>query len=199
MTHRSVRLECRWLAGIAAALALLILGPAAALAHAELVTSDPANGTTLTSSPVTVTATYKEAFDTKRSSMELLGPDGATLATNEPAAAATAESMTIPGLGTLAAGTYSVRWTTITPDDNGIERGTFTFTVAAATPARGALSSAAPGAAATAAPGAAVTAAASPGAGGGSASGGAGDVALLLAALAALVVVGLGWFVRRAR
>jgi methionine-rich copper-binding protein CopC len=134
MTHRSVRLECRWLAGIAAALALLVLGPAAALAHAELVTSDPANGTTLTASPVTVTATYKEAFDTKRSSMELLGPDGATRATNEPAAAATAESMTISGLGTLAAGTYSVRWTTITPDDNGIERGTFTFTVAAATP-----------------------------------------------------------------
>ena len=90
----------RWLAGVAAGLSILVIGPAAALAHADLVTSDPANGTTLTASPATITATYAEAFDTKRSSMELLGPDGATLATNEPATAATAESMTISGFGT---------------------------------------------------------------------------------------------------
>jgi len=112
--------------------------------------------------------------------MELLGPDGATLATNEPATAATAESMTISGFGTLGAGTYSVRWTTITPDDNGIERGTFTFTVTAATPA--------PSASPAAAPGAAASAAASPGADVGAASGGVGDVALPLVALAVLVV-----------
>lgn len=191
MTHHSARPVSRWLAGVAAALSLLVIGPAAALAHAELVTSDPANGMTLAASPVTVTATYKEAFDTKRSSIELLGPDGATLATNEPAAAATAESMTISGFGTLAPGTYSVRWTTITPDDNAIERGTFTFTVVAATRAPGALSSATPGAAATAS--------ASPGAGGGAASGGVGDIALPLVVLAALIVVGLAWFVRRSR
>lgn len=162
-------------------MALLVIGPAATLAHASLVTSDPANGTTLTVSPVTITATYAEAFDTKRSSMELLGPDGATLATNEPATTATSESMTISGFGALAAGTYSVRWTTITPDDNGIERGTFTFTVASA----------------TAAPNAAATAAASPGTAGGSASGGVGDVAIPLAVLAVLLVVGLAWFLRR--
>ena len=106
-------------------------------------------------------------------------------------AAATAESMTISGFGTLAPGTYSVRWTTVTPDDNAIERGTFTFTVAAPTPAPGALSSAAPGAAATASP--------SPGAGGGAASGGVGDIALPLLVLATLVVVGLAWSVRRSR
>jgi hypothetical protein len=71
----------------------------------------------------------------------------------------------------------SARPATIRPDDNGIERGTFTTTVAAATAAK---------------------AAASPGAGGGAASGGVGDVALPLA-LAALVVVRLAWFVRRSR
>jgi hypothetical protein len=32
----------------------------------------------------------------------------------------------------LPDGDYTVSWTTVTPDDNGIERGTFTFTVAAA-------------------------------------------------------------------
>jgi len=190
MKQRSARPTHRWLAGLAA-LALLVLGPAAVLAHAALVTSDPPNGTTLTASPVTISATFAEAFDTKRSSMELLGPDGSTLATNQRPAAATAESMTISGFGALASGTYSVRWTTITPDDNGIERGTFTFSVAAATPAASASPSVAPDAAATAA--------ASPSTGSGAAAGGVGDIALPLLALAALVVVGLAWFVRRSR
>jgi len=179
MPNRSARTAYRGIAGIAVALALLVLGPAAVLAHASLVTSDPANGATLAASPATITATFAEAFDTTRSSMQLLGPGGATLAANQPATASTAVSMTISGFGTLAAGTYSVRWTTITPDDNGIERGTFAFTVAAA--ASGA------------------SAAASPGAAGGSASGGAGDVAIPLVALAALLVVGLAWFLRRSR
>jgi methionine-rich copper-binding protein CopC len=191
MTPRPARPASRWLACIAAVLILLVLGPAAGLAHADLVTSDPADGATLMASPVTITANYLEAFDTKRSSMELLGPDGATLATNEPATAATAESMTISGFGTLPAGTYSVRWTTITPDDNGIERGTFTFTLAAGTLV--------PGASPSAAPDAAATAAASPGVGAVAASGGVGDVVLPLVALAALVVVGLAWFLRRSR
>ena len=191
MTNRSARPAHRWLASVTAVTALLVLGPAAALAHAELVTSNPANGATLTASPVTISATFAEPFDTTRSSMELLGPDGATLAPNEPGVAATAESMTISGFGTLAAGTYSVRWTTITPDDNGIERGTFAFTLATAT--------AVPSASPSASPDAAATAAASPGAGTGAASGGIGDVALPLVALAVLVVVGLAWFLRRAR
>ena len=191
MTPRPARPGSRWVACVAAVLILLVLGPAAGLAHADLATSDPADGATLMASPETITATYLEAFDTKRSSMELLGPSGATLATNEPATAATAESMTISGFGTLAAGTCSVRWTTSTPDDNGIERGTFTFTLAAGTLV--------PGASPSAAPDPAATDVAAPGVGGGSASGGVGDVAIPLVMLAALVVVGLAWFLRRSR
>jgi methionine-rich copper-binding protein CopC len=191
MTIRSARIACRGFAEVVIALALLVLGPAAVLAHASLVTSDPANGTTLAASPATITATFAEAFDASRSSMHLLGPDGTTLAANGPAAASTAVSMTISGFGTLAAGTYSVQWTTITPDDNGIERGTFSFTVGSATSGASAPPSGAPGAPATAA--------APPGAGGGSASGGVGDVAIPLVVLAALLAVGLAWFLRRSR
>jgi methionine-rich copper-binding protein CopC len=175
MTSRSALTAYRGFAGVAVVLAFLVLGPAAVLAHASLVTSDPANGTTLAASPVTITATFAEAFDTTRSSMQLLGPDGATVAANGPSTASTAASMTIAGFGTLGAGTYSVQWTTITPNDNGIERGTFAFTVAAA------------------------TGAASPPAGGGPASGGVGAVAVPLVALAVLLVVGLAWFLRRSR
>ena len=191
MTIRSAQTAARGFTGIVVALVLLLLGPTAVLAHASLVTSDPADGATLAASPATIMATFAEAFDTTRSSMHLLGADGTTLAANGPATASTAMSMTISGFGPLAPGAYSVQWTTITPNDNGIERGTFAFTVrasasGASTPPSGV-------------PGAAATAAASPGAAGGSASGGVGDVALPLAVLAALIVVGLAWFLRRSR
>ena len=176
MIPRSARFARPWLAAPAIALVLLILTPVgAALAHASLVSSDPADGTTLTASPESISATFAEAFDTGRSSMELLGPDGATRATNAAAASATAESMTISGYGTLAPGVYSVRWTTITPDDNGIERGTFRFTIAT------------------------TTASPSPTAGSGASSGGAGDIALPLVALGVLLAGGLAWFLRRSR
>ena len=189
MTHRPARSSRPWLAALATLLALFILTPAgAALAHASLVTSDPAAGTTLTASPARITATFAEAFDTARSSMQLLGPDGATLATSAVATAATAETMTVSGFGPLAPGTYSVRWITITPDDNGIERGTFTFTVGALAGGSAHAGAASPGAAAAA-----------PGAVGGGSSGGSGDVVVALAVLASLVIAGLARFLRRSR
>ena len=189
MTHRPARSSRPWLAALATLLALFILTPAgAALAHASLVTSDPAAGTTLTASPARITATFAEAFDTARSSMQLLGPDGATLATSAVATAATAATMTVSGFGPLAPGTYSVRWITITPDDNGIERGTFTFTVGALAGGSAHAGAASPGAAAAA-----------PGAVGGGSSGGSGDVVVALAVLASLVIAGLAWFLRRSR
>ena len=175
MTRTPVRGAHRLLAGIAVSLAILALAPAAAQAHATLTASDPADGATLATSPATITATFAEAFDTTRSSMELLGPDGASLATKAAATSATAESMTISGFGTLAGGPYTVRWTTITPGDNGIERGTFFFTIGNA------------------------TAPSAPPAGNGTTSGGVGDVALPLVGLVVLVAVGLAWFVRRSR
>jgi hypothetical protein len=106
--------------------------------------------------------------------MELLGPDGASLATNAPTTSATSESMTISGFGALPSGAYTVRWTTITPGDNGIERGTFSFAIGSAT-------------------------ASPPGAGSEGALGGVGDVALPLVGLGVLVAVGLALFVRRSR
>jgi methionine-rich copper-binding protein CopC len=176
MILRPARSARPWLAAPAIVLALLLLAPVgSALAHASLVSSDPADGVTLTASPASITATFAEAFDTGRSSMELLGPDSSTLATNARGTSATAESMTISGYGTLAPGLYSVRWTTITPDDNGIERGTFRFTIAT------------------------TTASPSPTAGSGASSGGAGDIALPLVALGVLLAGGLAWFLRRSR
>lgn len=175
MAPPSARARRAWLTALAITVSLLLVAPVVVLAHATIATSDPADGSTVATSPATITATFAEAFDTSQSSMQLLGPDGATLATNGSSAAATAETMSISGFGALPAGRYSVRWTTITPDDHGIERGTFSFSVASR----------------------AVTAA--PAAGTGAASGGSGDVAIALVALAALVIAGLAWFLRRSR
>lgn len=132
MIPRSARSARPWLAALATVIALLILMPVgAALAHASQITSDPAGGTSLTASPASTTATFAEAFDTARSSMDLHRPDGSTLATNAPASAA-AESMTVSGTGTLVPGTFSVRRVTIAPDDNGIGRGSGDIAVALA-------------------------------------------------------------------
>lgn len=112
-----------------------LLVPGVALAHAELVSSEPADGSTVGTDPGTISATFSETIDPGRSSMELRSPSGQTVATGTVDASQT--SMTLP-YPALDPGTYTVRWTTVTPDDNGVERGTFTIVVAAASGSPGA-------------------------------------------------------------
>lgn len=120
-------------AATAAALAtILILATATtALAHAELTTSTPADGAVLGVPPSAVVATYSEAIDPARSSLVVLDASGAEVAHGgvDPTDA-TNKTMKVQ-LAALSPGRYTVRWTTVTSDDNGVERGTFSFTVAA--------------------------------------------------------------------
>lgn len=122
-------------AGLAAAL-LFLLG-AQVLAHAALVSSNPADGATIPASPTAITATFSEAIAPDRSSMQLSSRSGASIA---PSGATvmnggadptdtTSTKMVIDLPAPLAAGQYDVRWITVTPDDNGLERGTFSFTI----------------------------------------------------------------------
>lgn len=119
-----------------AALLLLALHVAAprAAAHSELVASDPADGAVLVAPPAGVVADFTEPVDPGRSSLELRGPDGGRIATGGVPSGGPATRMTIAGLAGLAPGAYEVRWTTVTPDDGGVERGTVRFTVAEPTP-----------------------------------------------------------------
>ena len=64
--------------------------------------------------------------------MELRGPDGAQIASGGVPAGGPPTRMTIAGSRRWPPGVYEVRWTTVTADDDGVERGTFTFTVAEA-------------------------------------------------------------------
>ena len=191
-------------------LALLVAAvlPAGVGAHSELVASDPADGAILTDPPREISGVFSEELDAGRSVMELRAPDGGVLATGRVPAGGPATRMAIVDLPAFTAGTYEVRWTTVTADDDGVERGTFTFTMVAATP------SPSPTAAPSLTPEPSLIAASSPtpepassptpppapsptpGPATGSTTG---DVAVPLAVLAAILVGGGVWLVRRRR
>ena len=120
--------------------AMALLAPAAVLGRSTLESADPAANSTVPESPTLIMANFTERIDPARSSMELLGPDGSVLAKGGVAPGdPEAVQMTISS-PTLGIGTYEVRWTTVTPNDSAIERGTYTITVVAASsaPARSA-------------------------------------------------------------
>jgi methionine-rich copper-binding protein CopC len=112
-------------AAIAATLAFAAL-PIIVLAHAELVTSDPAAGATITT-PYTLVAAFAEETDPARSTLIVENHSGAQVAAGtvnpDDQTKMTAQLPALPD------GVYTVRWTTVTLDDNGVERGTFTFNV----------------------------------------------------------------------
>lgn len=147
--------------GLAMAMLLLAVLPSAAAAHAELETSSPAGGATVTSpfdGPIVLDFSAALADGSRA---ELIGPSGpiATEIVVGPGA-----TMTITPAGPLEPGTYEVRWTSVA-EDTDVARGTFSFTVEAApeptpTPTPEASATAAPTPAATTA----APASASPGA-----------------------------------
>jgi methionine-rich copper-binding protein CopC len=110
------------------ALLVLLACPVTALGHAELVTASPADGATVDAGPIDIVGTYSEEIGPK-SHMELLDASGDVVARG----AIDGKTLRI-GLERLQPGEFQVRWTTVTTDDNGIERGNWSFTVEAASP-----------------------------------------------------------------
>jgi LPXTG-motif cell wall-anchored protein len=185
-------------AAAAAMLALLLaaLPPAGVGAHSELVASDPADGAILTDEPRVISGDFSEELDAARSVMELRAPDGSVLATGRMPAGGPATRMAIVDLPAIAAGTYEVRWTTVTADDDGVERGTFTFTLVAATPSPSPIAEPASSAPPSPSPTPASPPSPTPGPATGSTTG---DVVVPLVVLAAILVGGGVWLVRRRR
>jgi methionine-rich copper-binding protein CopC len=103
--------------------------PAAVAAHAELESTSPEAGSTVATSPATVTATFSEALEAGKSSIEVVVPGGASVATG--GVAADDPTTLLVELPALAPGSYRVRWTA-SSDDGHLERGSFDFTVAEA-------------------------------------------------------------------
>jgi methionine-rich copper-binding protein CopC len=114
---------------LAAAALVFLLTLAATLpvlGHADLASSDPASGSTVTDVQA-VRLLFTEALNQNESSFKLQGPDGSTVGTGAPVGP---RRIALTGLS-LAPGTYTVKWTSVATDGH-VERGKFTFDVAAA-------------------------------------------------------------------
>ncbi|WP_051772140.1 copper resistance CopC family protein [Saccharothrix sp. NRRL B-16314] len=115
---------------LSALLAILALFGAApqALAHTELVSSDPAEGASLPQRPTRLTLTFTEPVPAESATVTVTGPDGAAWPLGE--IVADGPTLTIAlGEGGSQAGRYAVTWM-VEALDGDFTDGTFAFTLA---------------------------------------------------------------------
>jgi methionine-rich copper-binding protein CopC len=114
------------LAVLVAVVAWLVI-PAGVLAHSELETSSPANGSTVDgpfAGPIVLTFSEDLAETSKADLLDETGDALASATVDGPGA-----KMTIELANPLAAGDYEVKWVSVA-DDGDLLRGTVSFTVA---------------------------------------------------------------------
>jgi LPXTG-motif cell wall-anchored protein len=189
------------LVAIAAIAAVVLLFPATALAHAELLETTPAAGATVEGTPDVLAAAFDEALEAE-SSLSIRDAAGERLAVgrvdpDDP------KRVVITDVPDLAPGTYEMRWTAATADGH-VERGTWSFTVEAAPtpaptpePADSGAPSAAPTPSATPEPTAAPTPSASAGPTDPTGSATGSDVILPIIAGLAIVLIAAGFLLAR--
>jgi copper transport protein len=98
-------------------------------AHANLVSSDPANGQTLQTAPETVTLTFTEAPEASLSSIRLLDAAGAAVAEAPPAPVEGDRLSLSLSLSHLEHGVYTVSWRVVSRVDGHATAGAFAFGV----------------------------------------------------------------------
>ena len=106
--------------------------PVAVSAHAQLIGSDPAAGSTLSSPPTTVTLLFSEAVTPVGRGISVYGPDGRLAQSGSATAQGTRLAVKVTA---AAEGTYAVIWTVIAADTHP-SRGEFTFSVGHGGPVR---------------------------------------------------------------
>lgn len=118
------------------AAALLLVGPAllgptvgTALAHAELVTSTPAAGDVVATSPTEIRLVFSETIDGAYTRLDLLDPLGHTIASGIGAPDPTDPYTLVAPVGPLADGLYTVDWQALSSADGHRTSGFFTFGV----------------------------------------------------------------------
>lgn len=116
---------------VAAMLAGMIGAPGITWAHARVASSTPANGSTVQPGLTEVVINFTEDVSVDQSTAQISKADGATVKSTTTVDRANRKKMTIKMDTPLAAGSYIIRWHTVTEDDNGISDGNINFTVAA--------------------------------------------------------------------
>jgi copper resistance protein C len=201
MTRACVPGRGRSVTLLAAAL-LALAAPASVLGHAELDTMTPANGSTVTTPPTEIVATFTEALDPAKSSLVVVNGSGAQIATGGAVAPDDTKKMTL-ALPSLEPGTYQVRWTSTSALDGDLDRGTTGFTYASAvtpspTPSLAPSATPGPSTAVTPSPSAHPSLAPSPSGNGQPASASTADL-LIPIVVAVILIAGLGYWLLRGR
>jgi methionine-rich copper-binding protein CopC len=172
-------MKSRLAAAIVMAAALMLVVSTLVLGHAELESSDPADGATI-KTPYTLTATFGEEITPNGSSIVVQDSTGAQVA-NGTVSPSDSKQMTID-LPVLPDGQYTVLWVSVTADDNGVLRGTYHFNISA----NGSSASTVP-------------ATVSPSAARGQSTGSGGDLLIPLVVVVILVAAIAGYFLYRSR
>ncbi|HYO35129.1 MAG TPA: copper resistance CopC family protein [Geodermatophilus sp.] len=118
----------RLTAVILLAAGLLLTAPATASAHTALRTTEPAAGSTATTTPQAVTLTFSASV--LGGEVTVTGPDGAPVAAGPVARDGAVLSVPV---ALTAAGPHTVTWTAVADDGHALD-GTFVFEHAPATP-----------------------------------------------------------------
>ncbi|MUL83192.1 MULTISPECIES: copper resistance CopC family protein [unclassified Mycolicibacterium] len=117
------RLTATVLTGLILAASALVGAPAAS-AHAARVAADPAEHSTLSTSPQRVTATFNEALQPAFANMTVVGPDNNLWSEGDPKVAGAVISVGVRPLG--PAGTYTVNYR-VTSADGHVVSGSWSF------------------------------------------------------------------------
>jgi copper transport protein len=113
---------------LAAAFAPQALAARPARMHATLLTSEPAKGSTVASSPARVYLVFSEEVEPSLSRIRLVGPDGRVVALESRGDPRNVSALVAPVTTTLAAGTWRVEWRIVSGDGHPID-GDFDFAV----------------------------------------------------------------------
>jgi copper transport protein len=128
MTRRLTALVAVWATLLAGP---VLVGPATPVArgHSQLVTSVPAAGEVVATSPAELRLVFSEQIDGAYTSLDLVGPDGSTIAADVGAPDPVDPYTLLAPLGPLPDGLYTVIWRALSAADGHTTSGFFTFGV----------------------------------------------------------------------
>lgn len=142
--RRAARIWLRTL-GTAAALLLVLLPARPAAAHAVLIESQPASGTTVAAAPRVALLRFSEDISPEFSAASLLDSTGRTVDGTRIATDRRGPRQLALQLPRLAPGTYGISWRVLAEDDGHTTGGVVVFTVGSPSPGAPALRASAPG------------------------------------------------------
>ena len=121
------------LAVVAILVGVVTLTAGTALAHAELISSNPANQSILASTPAEIVLRFSEGVDPIGDSIRLVDAAGNPVPLGPLDQSLGDDTLRTPVPATIDDGTYVVGWQAVSADSHKI-RGAFTFSVGVATP-----------------------------------------------------------------